>query len=278
MRKQAAGMQFSLLLQSHARAPQRRHLTASSLQRRCESAREEVIKHTKARLSASFPPTHTKSQTPTIDQPLRRTKLILVIGYTIHKMYGVATWMDGWYTSNQIVEGQINIPSDWRYLIRLIQQQNHWFHQLRKARPRPWDSKASPHHHSTTTMFHFWLFSPQEVIPKSVGHQGVFLSNARQVFMFHFPGATRLPVGFLMMESWKQTLGEVSETRSPSDVRLVCLVTSWMSRPCVPWRNAGRPTTSGKIHYCSESPPPPPLEIIALAVVCWSPRVLEVAF
>ncbi len=83
-----------------------------------------------------------------------------------------------------------------------------------------------------------------------------------------------LPSLFLMVESWTLTLTEASEACSSLDVVVGSFVTSWMSRRCalgvilVGRPLLGRFTTVPCFH----------LWIMALTVVCWSPKALEMAY
>ncbi len=189
-------------------------------------------------------------------------------------------------------------------------QQNSWFHlsqqvfQVLKQQnsPRP----SHYHHHilllvwcSFSEMLCYFytrcngkhtfqnvqLLSRQstEYFPKSLGdHQDVFWQNWDEPFMFFLlssgfrlgtlPCRPFLPSLFLMVESWTLTLTEASEACSSLDVVVGSFVTSWMSRRCtlgvilVGRPLLGRFTTVPCFRH---------LWILALTVVRWSPKALE---
>ncbi len=87
-------------------------------------------------------------------------------------------------------------------------------------------------------------------------------------------GCRFLPSLFLIAESWTLTLIEASEACSSLDVVLGSFMTFWMSRHCaLGVILVGRPTP-GKVHHRSKFSP---LWIMALTVVHWSPKALEMA-
>ncbi len=176
---------------------------------------------------------------------------------------------------------------------------------------RSWSSKTAPDHHTTTTIFYCWydvlflkccyfyarcngthtfqkvkLLSCQstEYFPKSLGdHQDVFWQNWDELLFFllssgfglgTLPCRPFLPSLFLMVESWTLTLTEASEACSSLDVVVGSFVTSWMSRRCalgvilVGRPLLGRFTTVPCFRH---------LWIMALTVVRWSPKGLEMA-
>ncbi len=119
---------------------------------------------------------------------------------------------------------------------------------------------------------------------KSWGSSRCFLAKLRWAFMFFLlssgfrlgtlPCRPFLPSLFLMVESWTLTLTEASEACSSLDVVVGSFVTSWMSRCCAlgvilfgrPL--LGRFTTVPCFRH---------LWIMALTVVRWSPKALEMA-
>jgi len=177
---------------------------------------------------------------------------------------------------------------------------------------RSWSSKTAPDHHTPTTIFYCWydvlflkygvtftpdvmghtpskkfnfcLVSSQSIFPKSWGSSRCFLAKLRQAFMFFLlssgfrlgtlPCKPFLPSLFLMVESWTLTLTEASEACTSLDVVVGSFVTSWMSRRCalgvilVSRPLLGRFSTVSC--FCH-------LWIMALTVVCWSPKALEMA-
>ncbi len=190
--------------------------------------------------------------------------------------------------------------------------QNSWFHQLwqvvqvlkLQSSPRPshylhhvWLLVLSSFYeimcwfyarcNGTHTFQKVKLLSHQsiEYLPKSLGdNQDIFLANVRQAFVFFLvssgfcfgtlPLKLFLPSLFLIVESWTLTLIEASEACSSLDVVLGSFMTSWMSRHCalgvilVGQPLLGRFTTVPSFLH---------LWIMALTVVRWSPKALEMA-
>ncbi len=123
-----------------------------------------------------------------------------------------------------------------------------------------------------------------EYLPKSLGdNQDIYLANVRRAFVFFLvsngfclgslPWMLFLPSLFLIVESWTLTLIEASEACSSLDV-VLAFMTSWMSRHCaLGVILVGRPllgrfnTVTSFLH----------LWIMALTVVHWSPKALEMA-
>ena len=119
---------------------------------------------------------------------------------------------------------------------------------------------------------------------KSWGSSRCFLAKLRRAFMFFLlssgfrlgtlPCRPFLPSLFLMVESWTLTLTEASEACSSLDVVVGSFVTSWMSHRCalgvilVSRPLLGRFSTVPC--FCH-------LWIMALTVVRWSPKALEMA-
>ncbi len=175
---------------------------------------------------------------------------------------------------------------------------------------RSWSCKAAPDHHTTTTMFDCWydvLFmqccvgftpdskpfkklnfchiSPQNICPKFLGIIKIFFGKCETSLCVLFGQQWLLPWNspmdavfahglFLIAESWTLTLIEASEACSSLDVVLGSFMTSWMSCHCaLGVILAGRPllgrfTTAPSFLY---------LWIMALTVVRWSPKALEMA-
>ncbi len=122
-----------------------------------------------------------------------------------------------------------------------------------------------------------------EYLPKSLGdNQDIYLANVRRSFVFflvsngfcQWQWMLFLPSVFLIVESWTLTLIEASEACSSLDVVLGSFMTSWMSRRCAfGVILVGRPllgrfnTVPSFLH----------LWIMALTVVHWSPKGLEMA-
>ena len=87
------------------------------------------------------------------------------------------------------------------------------------------------------------------------------------------PWVPLLPSLLLMLESL-MTLSEVSEACSSLDVHLGSFVTSWMSRCCI---LGGILVGQTFLERFTTVPSFLHLEIMALTVVHWSPRALEMA-
>ncbi len=173
---------------------------------------------------------------------------------------------------------------------------------------RSWSCKAAPDHHTTTTMFDCWydvlfmkccvgftpdvtghipskklnfcLISPQNICLKVLGIIDIFFGKCETSLCVLFgqqwllPWMPFLPSLFLIVESWTLTLIEASEACSSLDVVLGSFMASWMSRGCALWvilvgqPLLGRFTTVPSFLH---------LWIMALTVVHWSPKALEMA-
>ncbi len=187
-------------------------------------------------------------------------------------------------------------------------QQNSWFHlsqqvfQVLKQHNSP---RPSHYHHHTLLLVwcsfsemlcYFYArcngthtFQKVQLLSrvfsqKSWGSSRCFLAKLRWAFMFFLlssgfglgtlPCRPFLPSLFLMVESWTLTLTEASEACSSLDVVVGSFVTSWMSRSCalgvilVGRLLLGRFTTVPCFRH---------LWIMALTVVRWSPKALEMA-
>ncbi len=193
---------------------------------------------------------------------------------------------------------------------RIGRQQNSWFHlsqQVFQVLKQQNSTRPSHYHHhilllvwcsfsemlcyfyarcnGTHTFQKVKMLSRQstEYFPKSLGdHQDVFWKNWDEplcsfcsvaVFVLE-PCRPYLPSHFLMVELWTLTLTEVSEACSALDVVVGSFVTSWMSHRCalgvilIGRSLLERFTTVPCFRY---------LWIMALTVVRWSPKALEMA-
>ncbi len=138
--------------------------------------------------------------------------------------------------------------------------------------------------HAPSKKFNFCLISPQNICPQVLGIIKIFfvkcetslcvLFGQQWLYLRTLPWMLFLPSLFLIVESWTLTLIEPSETCSSLDVVLGSFTTSWTSRRwalgvilvCRPL--LGRFTTVTSFLH---------LWMMALIVVRWSPKALEMA-
>ncbi len=133
--------------------------------------------------------------------------------------------------------------------------------------------------HTPSKKFNFCHISPLNNCPKVLGIIKIFFANVFLVSngfcLGTLPWMPFLSSLFLIVESWTLTLIEASEACSSLDVVVGSLMTSWMSRHCalgvilVGQPLLGRFTTLPSFLH---------LWIMALTVVRWSPKALEIIF